>query len=57
MPSNGEINGGFHAFSARAGRDGMDEEFNKHRQSKNSILRTGLLRAVIKANDAVFCPI
>lgn len=54
MASNGEINGAFHAFSAGIGRDGMDEEFNKHRQSKNSGLRTGLLRAVIKANDASF---
>jgi len=45
MASNGEINGGFHAFSVCIGRDRMNEEFNKHHQSKNSVLRTGLLRA------------
>lgn len=54
MASNGEINSAFHAFLAGIGRDGMDEEFNKQHQSKNSVLRTGLLRAVIKANDASF---
>lgn len=34
--------------------DRMGAEFNKHRQSKNSVLQTGLLRAVIKANNASF---
>lgn len=67
MALNGEISGGFHAFSdgpasvyrsacsrTRLGSAGRAAaEFNKHRRSENSGRWTGLLpRAVIKANDA-----
>jgi len=40
-----KLTAAFTLFQFAIGRDRMNEEFNKHRQSKNSVLRTGLLRA------------